>query len=142
MKKSKKLLEQIVEELRKTPVVSVVCQKFGIARHTFYRWRQIDPDFDREVSEALDIGSLVVNDICMSQLIASIQNGNMGSVKYWMSNKHSDFIRPRKKHPEDTSSKLPFSGISIQVVTEKQVSDDPDEVMFPKENTINDSDNT
>ena len=125
MRKSKKLLKQIVEDLRETPIIQTVCKKNNISRNTFYKWRKNDPDFDKEVQEALDLGDSVVTDMCKSQLISSIQNGNMGSVKYWLSNKHSDFIRPRRKNPIDSVNSLPFSGINIRVVKEKQVPDDP-----------------
>lgn len=138
MRKSKKLLKQIVEDLRQTPVIESVCHKHNISRQTFYRWRNEDVNFLRDVKEAIELGDARVNDMCKSQLISSIQKGNMGSVKYWLSNKDPDFIRPRKKHPADTGSPLPFNGIDIRVITEKQVPDDPEEEDEAKENIIED----
>ena len=40
--KSKQLL---IEQLRKTPIVLVACEKMGISRATFYRWFKEDEKF-------------------------------------------------------------------------------------------------
>ena len=43
--KTKKDKELILEQLRKTPIVQVACEKTGIARATYYRWRKKDKRF-------------------------------------------------------------------------------------------------
>ena len=34
--------ELLVEQLKKTPIVQVVCEKIGVSRASYYRWRKDD----------------------------------------------------------------------------------------------------
>jgi hypothetical protein len=82
---SKKIL---VENLRKTPIISVVCEKLGIGRASYYRWRE-DPEFARACDLAINEGSQVVNDLAEAQLLTAIKNGNLGAIIFWLKNRHS-----------------------------------------------------
>ena len=46
MKKTEKIKELVLDQLRKSPIVEAACQKAGITRTTFYRWKKDDPDFN------------------------------------------------------------------------------------------------
>lgn len=65
----KKLL---LEQLTKTPIVQIACEKSGVGRATYYRWRKDDPDFAREADASLKEGRLLVNDMAESQLMSAI----------------------------------------------------------------------
>ena len=54
--KDVKTKEIIVEQLKKTPIVQIACEKASIARATFYRWRKTDKDFAQKVDKALSEG--------------------------------------------------------------------------------------
>jgi len=82
---SKKLL---VESLRKTPIISVVCEKHGIGRASYYRWRE-DLEFAKACDLAINEGSQVVNDLAEAQLLTAIKNGNLGAIIFWLKNRHS-----------------------------------------------------
>lgn len=95
---SKKIRERIdtekklfIEQLRKTPVISVVCERINIGRATAYRWAEKDKKFWADVQEALSEGTEMVNDMAVSALISSIAEKNLGAVKFWLSNKSKDF---------------------------------------------------
>lgn len=95
---SKKIRERIatekklfIEQLRKTPVFSVVCERVNIGRATAYRWVAKDKKFQVDVQKALSEGTEMINDMAISALISSIADKNLGAVKFWLSNKSKDF---------------------------------------------------
>lgn len=95
---SKKIRERIatekklfIEQLRKTPVISVVCERVSVSRATAYRWLAKDKKFQGDVQEALAEGTEMVNDMAVSALISGIAEKNLGAVKFWLSNKSKDF---------------------------------------------------
>jgi hypothetical protein len=78
----------LVEELRKRPIVQSACQKIGIGRATFYRWKKEDQAFAEAVDEALETGAGMVNDMAESQLLAGIRDGNMTAIIFWLKHHH------------------------------------------------------
>lgn len=91
---SKRQKKLFLELLTKTPIVQFACEKTGIARASYYRWRKDDQEFARAADEALGDGVLIVNDICEAQLISAAKNGNLGAIKYWLSFRHKAYSRP------------------------------------------------
>lgn len=85
---SKKIL---IEQLRKTPIIQVTCEKLGVSRATFYRWRKSDPKFAEAVDLALNEGAQLINDMAESQLISAIKNGNLTGIIFWLKNHHKNY---------------------------------------------------
>lgn len=94
MKKTNKIVEKILEELEKTPLVEFACRKVGISRNTFYRWMKEDPSFRKKVSESISLGTGVVNDMAVSNVFTGIQNKDLIMTKYWLDRRHPDFRKP------------------------------------------------
>lgn len=90
MKDDKTLKRLAIEQLTKTPIIQVMVEKIGLARATFYRWRQNDKDFSEAVDKAITEGRNLVNDFAESQLINAIKNSDMRAITYWLNhnNKH------------------------------------------------------
>ena len=84
VKKSGKLKEAFLEQLRKTPILQVACEKLGVHRMSVYRWRKEDAAFDKAIDSALLDGQLLVNDLAESQLISAIKDRNMHAVMAWL----------------------------------------------------------
>lgn len=84
----------LIKELEKTPIVSVACEKVGIARQTVYRWMKEDEDFLAKVKEAMKYGTSLVNDVAESNLLKGIKQGDKGDTKYWLSHRHESFKKP------------------------------------------------
>lgn len=82
--KNKKIL---LEQLKKTPVVQVACQKLGISRATYYRWRQ-NQKFAADADRAILEGSQMINDMAESQLIQAIQERNLSAIQFWLRHHH------------------------------------------------------
>ena len=86
--------EQLLEILKKTPIIQVACQKAGMGRATYYRWLKEDPTFAEAATAALDSGIGIINDLAESQLISSIKDKNMTAIIFWLKNHHNSY-RPR-----------------------------------------------
>ncbi len=78
----------IVEGLKKTPIIQLVCEKNGIGRTTFYRWKKEDKKFSELVDKAFLEGRLFINDIAESQLISGIKDKSMQAIFFWLRNNH------------------------------------------------------
>lgn len=91
MKKSEETKTLFLEQLRKTPIVQIACEKLGIGRATFYRWKQEDGDFAKQVDAAIFDGRLMVNDLAESQLIGAVKDRDMRAIMYWLKHHHADY---------------------------------------------------
>ncbi|MFH1544038.1 MAG: hypothetical protein ABIE03_05925 [Patescibacteria group bacterium] len=83
--------KQLIEQLKKTPIIEVTCKKMGIGRATFYRWKKADLKFADEAELALQEGSQLINDMAESQLINAIKNGNLTGIIFWLKNHHKQY---------------------------------------------------
>ena len=88
LKKSDKLKEALLEQLKKTPIIQIACEKLNISRMSFYRWKQEDKEFAKKVDEALLDGQLLVNDLAESQLISAVKDRNMHAIMAWLKHHH------------------------------------------------------
>ncbi len=86
--KSKKEKQKLITELREVPIVQVACQKTGISRATFYRWKKRDKKFAQKAEEAIFEGALFINDLAESQLISAIKEQNMKGIVFWLKHHH------------------------------------------------------
>lgn len=83
--------EKFLEELRKTPIVQVVCEKLGVSRNTYYRWVKEDLGYEIEATKALSEGEAVVNDVAESNVLRGIQNQDKDYTKYWLGHRNPRF---------------------------------------------------
>lgn len=90
-KRQAKQKELILEQFKKTPIVQVVCEKTGIGRASYYRWRKDDEAFAEAADAALDTGASLVNDMAESQLIAAIRNQNLTAIIFWLKHHHAAY---------------------------------------------------
>ena len=90
IKQDKKLL---LEQLKKTPIIQIACEKLGVARPTFYRWKSKDKSFAKGIDEAILEGRLMVNDLAETNLISCIKEKNFEAAKYWLDNHHSAYSK-------------------------------------------------
>jgi hypothetical protein len=94
MKKTKVLWSKILEELERTPIIQVVCEKFGISRQTFYRWMNESEDNFNDVNKAMGFGVGLVNDVAESNVLTGIKNKDAAYTKYWLSHRHEAYKKP------------------------------------------------
>ena len=81
----------LIEQLKKTPIVQVVCEKLDISRATYYRWRKSDAEFAQSADEAIVTGSSLINDLAESQLISAIKDKNLTAIIFWLKHHHPTY---------------------------------------------------
>lgn len=104
--KTKNEKQLLIEQLKKTPVVQVACEKIGIGRATFYRWKNDDEKFSAAVNEAISDGNGLVNDMAESQLMSAIRDKNLTAIIFWLRNHHPLYatrveVTAKLKHDEE-----------------------------------------
>jgi transposase-like protein len=99
--------KQIEEQLSRTPIVEVACQKVGIGRNSYYRWRRQNKKFALACDKAIEEGCQFINDLAESQLITAMKNNNLTAVMYWLNHRSPTY-----------SNKLELSG-SVTAKSEK-----------------------
>lgn len=90
-KRQQKNKELLLEQLKKTPILQIACDKTGIGRASVYRWKNEDPVFAKSFDEALTEGRHLINDVAISQLLNAIKNGNMSAITFWLKNFDENF---------------------------------------------------
>ncbi len=89
--KTEKEKQKLIDQLKKMPIVQIACEKTGISRATYYRWRKSDQDFMEASEEALMKGTDLVNEMAESQLISAIRDQNMTAIIFWLKNRHKAY---------------------------------------------------
>jgi len=89
MNKQEKIAQEqtktlVIEQLRKTPIVQIVCEKLNIGRSTFYRWKQESKEFAKNVDEATKEGTEYLCDLSESQLISAIKDKNLRAIIFYL----------------------------------------------------------
>jgi len=84
-----------LECLKTTPIIQVACQKTGISRATYYRWRKEDEKFKTKSDSSLKEGTYLINDMAESQLISLIKEKNMTAIIFWLKHHHKDYSENR-----------------------------------------------
>ena len=116
----------LLEQFKKTQIVQIACQKTGIARATYYRFRKSDPEFAKQADDALHEGISLINDLAESQLLSLIRDRNLGSVVFWLKSHHPSYaekleVTGRLKHDyELTADQEELITKALEMVTTKQ----------------------
>ena len=104
--------ELLIEQFKKTPIIQFACEKVGVGRATYYRWRKDDADFARCCDDALQESVGLMNDLAESQLLSAIKDKNMTAIIFWLKNRHKAY-----------STKVELSGsikTELEVLTPEQ----------------------
>lgn len=78
----------LIDQLKKLPIVQIACEKTGVGRTTYYRWKKEDPDFAFDSEEAIQTGRSLINDMAESQLLSEIKEKNMTAIIFWLKHNH------------------------------------------------------
>ena len=80
--------KSVLEQLKKLPIVQAACQKAGVGRASYYRWRIEDKEFSKDADDAIVEGVEMINDLSENQLIMAIRDNNLSAVRFWLQNRH------------------------------------------------------
>ncbi len=81
----------VIDNLKHLPIIEVACNKAGIARATYYRWRKSDSTFTKLTDDAISTGVNYINDLAESKLLSEINGGNLTAVLYWLNHRHAAY---------------------------------------------------
>ena len=79
-----KLKVILLEQLKRTPIKEIACDKAGVSRTTFYRWIKGSKKFAEEVEAAFNEGREFINDLAESQVISLIRQGEIAAMRLWL----------------------------------------------------------
>lgn len=85
--------QALCDQLRKTPIVQITCEKTGVSRATYYRWRKDDKAFAKKADEALSEGVHLMNDMAESQLLSAIKSQNLTAIIFWLKHRHKSYTQ-------------------------------------------------
>lgn len=105
-----------LEQLRKTPIIQVTCEKTSISRATYYRWIRKDSRFKEQINIAKKHGILLMNDVAESKLLSQMNNGNMTAIIFWLKNNNAKY----------SDKKINLSKTEIKELTDSLISSDPE----------------
>jgi len=100
--------QRFLEELRKTPVVQVACQKMSWGRTTYYRLRRGDRKFAELADMALQEGRKVVNDLGEAQTISLMKDRDMQAIRFWLT--HNE---PRYANKLEINGNINHSNVEL-----------------------------
>ena len=86
-----KTKQKLLEEIQKFGIVFLACQKIGINKATYYRWKNEDKKFKEEAKEAERIGRENICDIAKYSLVQNIKEKNERSIEYALSHLSPEF---------------------------------------------------
>ncbi len=108
-KRQSKQKEELLKLLKDTPIVQIICQKSGVSRATYYRWKKDDQVFAEAAETALLDGELLVNDLAESKLMSAIREQNLTAIIFWLKHHHPKYAT---KVEVTTSLKQPQEALS------------------------------
>ena len=114
--KTEKQKQLLLEQLRKTPIVEIACEKASVSRATYYRWRKDNPEFTKSADEAIIDGESFINDMSESQIISLIKEKNWPAISFWLKHHH-----PKYGNKVEVTGNLNFREESLTPEQEKLV---------------------
>ncbi len=91
--KKDKTKELLIEQLKKTPIVQIACEKIGLGRATFYRWKKENKEFAKDADEAITEGEMLITDMSESQLISLVRDKNFAAIQLWLRHHHPKYAQ-------------------------------------------------
>lgn len=96
--RQEKQKESFVTSLEKYPIVKVACDKSGVSKATYYRWRDEDESFRDRADEAILHGEEFLNDMAEHQMIALMKDKHFPAIRFWLERRHPLFNKTRVEH--------------------------------------------
>ena len=87
--KDKQVLLGILKEM---PIIQIACNRSGVSRATYYRWRKEDKDFLEQSENALTQGVEFINDMSEGQLVSLIKEKSWPAIAFWLRKRNPKFL--------------------------------------------------
>lgn len=99
--KKNKVKDELLNQLRKVPILQFACEKVGVSRTSVYRWRETDETFRKDMDQAITEGDAFVNDMTENQLLTLIKEKNYAAISFWLRHRN-----PRFKDHIDVTARI------------------------------------
>ncbi len=101
--------KNLIEQLKKMPIIQIACDRTNVARSSFYRWKIEDKKFAKEADMAILEGEALITDMSQSQLISLINDRNFQALQLWLRHHHPKYnnkieVTAYLKEPEEKLS--------------------------------------
>ena len=73
------------------PIIEIACNKSGVSRATYYRWKEQDLAFSQAVDKAQEEGEALIRDVAVSKIIKGINDDNLTAAMYWLNHRDPRF---------------------------------------------------
>jgi len=84
--------ELLLVQLRKMPILQIACERAGIARSTYYRWRDENNEFGKSADKAINEGDAFITDMAESQLISLVKDKHFPAIQLWLRQHHPKYM--------------------------------------------------
>ncbi len=84
------------EALSEVPVIRVACKKAGIGRTSVYRLKVEDPEFRKNLQEAMKDGRKNIVDVAESRLFSAVEKDYPWAIKMVLESHAKRYYKPRK----------------------------------------------
>jgi hypothetical protein len=84
-----KIKQKLLDEIQKIGNVCFACQKTGINKATYYRWKEKDKKFKEKADEAEKIGRENISDIAEYSLLQNVKKGDQRAIEYTLGHNSS-----------------------------------------------------
>ena len=91
VRRQQKDKEAVIENLKRMPIIEIACNKSGVSRATYYRWKEQDPEFSQAVDKAQEEGEALIRDVAVSKIIKGINDDNLTAAMYWLNHRDPRF---------------------------------------------------
>ena len=118
MKNTKKNKKMFLEQLAKSAIIQIACEKTGIGKSTIYRWREEDQEFDKAVEDAVREGTSLVTDLAESQLIGAIKDRSVPAITLWLRTYHPKYKPALEITGEINHSREELNDDEVKVLVE------------------------
>lgn len=88
-----KTKDMFLKFLEKYGNVSLACNKAGINRCTYYRWKETDKQFKKRTSHLIKLGRENMTDMSEHALLVEIRNGNIRAIEFSLRHNSSRYKR-------------------------------------------------
>lgn len=86
---------KLLSELEKSGNIYFACNKTGVDRSTFYRWKKEDQSFRKSADQAVRSGRENMCDLAEHALLLNVKDKKMEAIKYVLSH-NSPTYRPKR----------------------------------------------
>ncbi len=89
--KRNRIMDLVLEQLKRVPIIQVAAEKVGVSRTTIYRWRDENEQFRKDLGAALSEGEALINDMGESQLLTLMKDKHWPSIQFWLKHRNPKF---------------------------------------------------